>query len=375
MMPAPSDRVPLASLRRVLVTKLRHHGDVLLASPVLTTLKRAAPEAEIDALVYRETAPMLERHPALAQLFTIDRAWKNGPLARQIAAETRLVRALRARRYDLLVHLTEHPRGLLLATLLRPTWAVTRVRGRDEHPLLWRRSFTHFYPLPRGTHRHTVETNLDALRRIGIHPSLEDRALTLVAGAEADAFITELLQVRGIEPQRFVHVHPGSRWLFKSWPAGRMAKVVETLVERGFAVVLTGANDERERALSDVLLATLPDRAREHVHDLVGRLTLAQLGALTARARLFFGVDSAPMHMAAAMGTPVVALFGPSDEREWGPWRVPHRVVASSRDPCRPCRNDGCGGGKISECLTMLPHERAIEAIDALLAETARARS
>jgi heptosyltransferase-3 len=366
--------VPLASLRRVLVTKLRHHGDVLLASPVLTTLKRAAPDAEIDALVYRETAPMLDRHPALSRLFTIDRDWKKGPLARQIAAETRLVRALRERRYDLLVHLTEHPRGLVLAMLLRPAWAVTRVRGRDEHPRLWRRAFTHFYPLPRGTHRHTVETNLDALRRIGVHPSVEDRALTLVPGAEAEAFVAELLQARGIEPRRFVHVHPGSRWLFKSWPAGRMAKVVETLAERGFAVVLTGANDERERALCDVLLAALPGRVRDRVHDIVGRLTLAQLAALTARARLFFGVDSAPMHMAAAMGTPVVALFGPSDEREWGPWQVPHRVVTSSEHPCRPCRNDGCGGGKISECLTMLPHERALEAIDALLAETARMR-
>lgn len=374
MIPAPPDRVPLASLRRVLVTKLRHHGDVLLASPVLTVLARAAPQAEIDALVYRETAPMLERHPALAQLHTIDRNWKTGPLWRQIAAETRLFRALRARRYDLLVHLTEHPRGLVLAMLLRPSWAVTRVRGKDEHPRLWRRAFTHFYPLPRGTHRHTVETNLDALRRLGIHPAIEDRKLTLVPGADAESEIAQLLQARGIEPRRFVQVHPGSRWLFKSWPAGRMAKIVEILVDRGYGVVLTGASDERERALCDVVLAALPERIREHVHDLVGRLTLPQLAALTSRARLFFGVDSAPMHIAAAMGTPVVVLFGPSDEREWGPWGVPHRIVASDAHPCRPCRNDGCGGGKISECLTMLAHDRVADAIDALLAETARAR-
>jgi heptosyltransferase-3 len=73
------------------------------------------------------------------------------------------------------------------------------------------------------------------------------------------------------------------------------------------------------------------------------------------------------MHIAAAMGTPVVVLFGPSDEREWGPWQVAHRVVASQEHVCRPCRNDGCGGGKRSDCLDTLPVDRVIVAIDELL--------
>jgi heptosyltransferase-3 len=100
---------------------------------------------------------------------------------------------------------------------------------------------------------------------------------------------------------------------------------------------------------------------------LSGRLTLKQLAALSARAKLFIGVDSAPMHIAAAVRTPVVALFGPSGELEWGPWRVPHRVVASGAHACRPCGNDGCGGGKVSECLTELPLEAALAAVDSLL--------
>ena len=86
---------------------------------------------------------------------------------------------------------------------------------------------------------------------------------------------------------------------------------------------------------------------------LAGKLSIKELGALTARARLFIGVDSMPMHLAASMGTPAVALFGPSGENEWRPWQVKHRVVTSGH-PCRPCGNDGCGGGKISECLTTL---------------------
>ena len=370
MGPAPPDRVPLAGVRRALVTKLRHHGDVLLASPVLTTLKRAIPEAEVDALVYAETAPMLANHPALARLHTIDRGWKRQGMVRQVRAEAALWRALRERRYDLLVHLTEHPRGLTLATLLRPAFAVTRVRGDGQHAWLWKRSFSHFYPLPRGRARHTVETNLDALRRLGIHPLPEDKRLVMVPGDLAQARIDAMLAERALVPKRFVQVHPGSRWLFKSWPSSRMASLVEKLVRDGYKVVVTGAPDERERGTVDVMFAALSDHCRTSVHDLAGKLSLLELGALTARARLFVGVDSAPMHIAAAVGTPAIALFGPSDEVEWRPWGVAHRVVTSPDFPCRPCRNDGCGGGKISDCLTTLPVDRVGAAVDALLAET-----
>ena len=105
------DAVPLSEIRRVLVTKLRHHGDVLLTSPVFSTLKRAAPHVEIDALVYRDTAPMLANHPSIAWIHSIDRDWKRRGLRAQGSAELALLRELRARRYDLLLHLTEHPRG------------------------------------------------------------------------------------------------------------------------------------------------------------------------------------------------------------------------------------------------------------------------
>jgi heptosyltransferase-3 len=102
--------------------------------------------------------------------------------------------------------------------------------------------------------------------------------------------------------------------------------------------------------------------------NLAGKLSIKELGALTARARLFIGVDSMPMHLAAAMGTPAVALFGPSGEDEWRPWRVKHRVVASGH-PCRPCGNDGCGGSKVSECLTTLAVDDVHAVVQELLAQ------
>src|SRR5262245_8939415 len=126
------DAVPLGGLRRALVVKLGHHGDVLLATPVLGALKALAPEIELDALVYDECAPMLEGHPALAHLFTV-----RGGLGNDL----RLFKELRARRYELLIHLSEHARGAWLARGLGARYRVAPAvpdRGR-----FWRRSFTH----------------------------------------------------------------------------------------------------------------------------------------------------------------------------------------------------------------------------------------
>ena len=368
MLSSLPDPIDTAAVSRALIIKLRHHGDVLLASPVFTVLKRAIPAAELDALVYRETMPMLEGHPAIAQIHGIDREWKHQGLLAQAREERALLASLRVRRYDLVVHLTEHPRGAWLVRLLKPRYSVGRHLERAHR--LWRTTFSHYYRLPRATPRHTVECNLDALRRIGLQPAPSDKRLVLCPGDADAARADSLLAQRGVEARRFVHMHPGSRWLFKCWAPERYAALLDRIAGDGTRIVLTGAPDARERALIDAIVAASPEPARTRLVDLCGALSLRELAALTRRARVFVGVDSAPMHIAAAMGTPVVALFGPSGEVEWRPWGVAHRVVCSIDHPCRPCGNDGCGGGKVSECLTELPVERVHEALAELLAET-----
>jgi len=353
------DAVNLASVQRVLVVKLRHHGDVLLTSPVFQVLRNRAPTAEIDALVYDDTRDMLTGHPAIAQLHSIDRAWKRRSLAEQVRREGGLLRELSARKYQLIVHLTDHWRGAWLAQALRPRWSVAPARDS----FFWNRAFSHRYPLPKGRPRHTVELNLDALRRVGIYPEEEEKRLVMVPGEAAEQRVDGLLAQHGLAAKGFVQVHPTSRWLFKAWTEARNAELLRALVRDGHRVVLTGAPDAREKAIIGRIL----EHAGEGITDLSGQLTLREMGAVAGRARVFFGVDSAPMHIAAAMGTPVVALFGPSGEHEWGPWMVPHRVVTSAH-PCRPCGNDGCGGGKVSECLTSLPVDRVRAAINELLA-------
>ena len=357
----PADAIDVSGLRRALVIQLRHHGDVLLASPVFTVLKRQAPRIEIDALVYAETREMLDLHPAIDRVHGVERGWKERGALSRFAAEWRLFSALRGRDYDLVIHLSEHPRGAWLARALRVRFAVAPDFARK--PRLWKRSFSHLYPLPSHGGRHRVELNLDALRRIGVQPGEDERKLVLAPGDDAGRSVETLLTAHGLAAKRFIHFHPASRWRFKCWPPERAAALIDALAQRGERVVLTAAPSEPELAL----VAAIRERTRAPVIDLSARLTLKQLAALTARARLFVGVDSAPMHIAAAMQTPVVALFGPSGELEWGPWRVPHRVVGSSAHPCRPCGNDGCGGGKVSECLTRLPLEAVLSAVDSLL--------
>lgn len=353
------DAINLSGLRRVLVTKLRHHGDVLLTSPVFQVLKNHAPHLEIDALIYADTEAMLALHPAISEIFCIDRGWKKLGSRAQMQNEWQLFSALKSRRYDLIVHLTEHPRGGWLKQMLGIRYGVAGELG-SRRRWGWK-SFTHQYPLVGGGRRHTVETNLDALRRIGIQPELEERRLVLVPGQAARDKIHSLLNEHRLSAKGFIHLHPTSRWQFKTWPEQKVADLVRRLAHDGHRVVLTSAPEANELAMVKRVVAASGDSAI----SLSGQLSLKELAALTAQAKLFIGVDSAPMHIAAAMQTPVVALFGPSGDNEWGPWMVAHKIVASNH-PCRPCGQDGCGNGKVSECLTMLPVAQVLAAIETL---------
>jgi heptosyltransferase-3 len=353
------DRVDLQGVRRVLVSKLRHHGDVLLSSPVFSVLKCHAPHLEVDALVYADTAVMLTGNPAISRVFGIDRAWKGLGLAGQTSAEWSLLQQLRRCDYDLLIHLSEHPRGAWLSRLLGPRYSVAAdypgVRG------WWKTSFSHLSPLPKNGRRHMVEQNLDLLRRIGLQPGEAERKLCFVPGEEAERDVARMLGELGLAPQGYIHLHPASRWQFKCWPAAKTADLIDKLQALGQRVLVTAAPDAEELDL----VARIRSFTTAPFSDLSGKLTLKQMGGVSRNARLFIGVDSAPMHIASAMQTPAVALFGPSGEFDWGPWQVPHRVVASSHS-CRPCGNDGCGGGKVSECLAVVPVSEVLQAVQSL---------
>jgi len=201
-----------------------------------------------------------------------------------------------------------------------------------------------------------------------VYPDPHERALVLEPGADAKQKAGELLSAHGLQDFAFVQIHPSSRWRFKCWPSESMAALIDRLHAGGWPVVLTAAPDAAETSMIEEIVKRIQ---RPVAANLSGQLSLKELAAVTARARLFVGMDSAPMHIAAAVGTPALALFGPSGADLWGPWGAPrqgrHRVVASDRHSCRPCGLDGCGGGKVSDCLVTLEVARVWQAAREML--------
>jgi heptosyltransferase-3 len=339
------------NITRILVTKFRHHGDVLLVTPVFNALYRCYPGAKIDALIYSDTLDMLSNHPVLNNIYMVKR--KSG-----VFENLRLLKSLGNNRYDMIINLTSNSRGAWLSRLLSPIISVAPVHAG----WLYQNSFTHLYKSVYGHRRHTVENNLDALRCIGLIVNEEDKYLSLSIGAEIDAEVVSLLEKINYPSRGYILLHPTSRWLFKCWSEDKVAAVADRLIDCGFTLLFTSGPDTREMEMISRIQAMMTRSSA----SLAGQLSLKQLAALIARARLLVGVDSAPMHMAAALGTPVVALFGPSSEIDWGPWQVPSRIIVSDHT-CRPCGLDGCGGGKHSECLETIAVERVFNAALELL--------
>ena len=353
--------VDFSKLSRVLVIHLRQYGDVLLTSPVFSALKKHARHLEIDALVYDHTAEMLTLHPAIAQVHRLRRR-RDVSFAARMEEELRLLRRLRARRYDVLINLGPHPSAVWLNWILRPRYHVAPQKG-GSFARLWSMNFTHV--LRFTVNRHQAEMNLDALRLFGLFPGEEERRLVLVPGKDAEAAARKRMAAAGLSPGGFVLLHAPSNWSFKCMPAERAARLVERLVKDGERVVLTAAPAAGDLALT----RAIRDGCGVDIVDFSGELSLKELAALIGQAKLVIAVDSAPVHIASAMQTPVVAIFGPSNECQWGPWRVPHRVVGSHLHRCRPCNNAGCGGSKISDCLVTLPVESILAAAKELIAE------
>lgn len=344
----------LGPVRRVLVIKLRHHGDVLLATPVIHALARVLPGAIVDVYVNRETLPMLDGHPNIDGYHLLDRGVRKRGRFAAWREEWRLLRAIRSARYDLVLNLTDGDRGRYAAMA---SGAPIRVGyARRDGPV---RGYTHLVKRPL-TPRHVVEQNLDALRRIGIVPDSADLPLHLAIPDAARLAVRARLAAAGLAPRGFFLLHPASRWLFKCWPEDKVADLARRIAQAGWPVVLTGAPDARESqmvARIRHLIAPVP------VLDLSGQLTLKELAAVIDDAACLFTVDSVPLHIASALQRPAVALYGPSSEVEWGPWRNPAARVVTDDVACRPCGLDGCGGSKVSDCLTRLTVDRVLAAM------------
>jgi heptosyltransferase-1 len=303
--------------RRVLIIKPSAIGDVVHALPVLNLVRRRWPAAHVSWLVTPACAGLLDGHPQLDEVIRFDRkrfghAWRSPASAAALAA---FHRDLRRHRFDLVIDL----QGLFRSGWLGwSTGAKTRVGTSTDREFGWA-FHTHVAPVG-GRGRHAVDRYLSVAKYLGLGDG--PVAFTFPTDDADRAAVAPLLP-----PGPFAAFLPASNWATKRWPAERFAQLVEPLRERfGLASVVAGGSDAGE----------VPGAT-----SVAGRTTLRQLVAVLERASLVIAGDTGPMHVAAALGRPLVTVFGPTDPLRTGPYGRPETVVRLDL-PCSPCLSRRC---------------------------------
>ncbi|WP_455871731.1 putative lipopolysaccharide heptosyltransferase III [Serratia proteamaculans] len=320
----PDRQVPNALLRRetvqrILVIKLRHFGDVLLMTPLLSTLRANYPNALIDVLVYDGTEAMLAGNQDVYLAYTVDRNLKHQRLKAQYRGEQALWNSLRTGHYDLVINLSDQWRAALYCRFLKPTFSLG-FRYPKRNNRLWQACHSLLVDVA-DTSKHTVLNNLDILVPLAL-PTI----ITAVTQTWRQRDVDEIDRLsRRHHLTDFVLIQPTARWAFKTWTVEGFSAVINHLTAQGRTVVITGGRSSDEAAMISAIMSGCLSPQR--VVNLAGRLDLPELAVLIDRARLFIGVDSVPMHMAAALKTPSVVLFGPSNRAQWAPWQAPHTLL------------------------------------------------
>lgn len=356
----------------VLLIATRQIGDVLLVTPLLRSMRRAWPRARIDVLVYTNKGGMLEGNPDCDSVIESD---EHPDLAGYRALLGRIFR-----RYDLAVTTQANDRGHLYAFLAgRRRVGLVPQPGRQS---AWKRMLCPDWVLLDNIHTHTVTQNLALATTMGIVPHT-----AVVPPAGDDSALDRHLPF----PWRstpFVVLHPYPMWRYKRWTDAGWHALLAYCAGQGWRVVLSGGPDREERSYCANLAMAYPATAV----SLAGAIGFGTLAGLLRRAKAYIGPDTATTHLAAACGTPTLALFGPTNPVKWGPW--PEGGVAPSPDAsspwamraepwqrdgnvlllqgtgeCVPCREEGCDRHKHSDsqCLLALPAARVIAALAALL--------
>ncbi|MAB81036.1 MAG: lipopolysaccharide heptosyltransferase II [Planctomycetes bacterium] len=311
--------------RRVLVVRLGAIGDVVNALVFATAIKREKPDTHIGWVVHPLVRPLVEGHPSVDHVHL----WKRGGGLRELR---RLVGEVRGERYDLAVDLQRIQKSALLARFsgARRRLGYDRRRAKEFSWLWSSERIQSGDPIA-----HMVEHYLEFARHLGVGRAEREGDLHhLPAEPAAERWAEQRVGAFGAEPilLNLGATKPSNRWAPERW--GELATCLSR--ESDIPLALVGGPNDREsadRALSKCRAAA--------VHDLVGKTDLPQLIALARRTRLFVTGDSGPMHIAAALGTPVVALFGAAEPRRTGPWGEGHRIVRE-RPECAPCGRRHC---------------------------------
>jgi heptosyltransferase-1 len=320
---------------------------VLHALPTLEALREAYPTAHITWLVEAAYAPLLSGHPALDAVWIAPRLrpaeFFSGS---NPAALRRLLRQLRAQPFDLVVDVQGLLKSALWVALAQSPRKVGYGRTRELSYLPLTERVQPFDP-----EAHAVRRYLNLAHYLGATPATPRFRL----GLDAAADIAALIPAGTGAP--LVVLHPGARWASKLWPPASWARLAEWFHAQGFQIAVTGSPADRE------LAAGLTAQCRASLINLAGRTSLAQLAAILRKTRLAVTTDTGVMHLAAALGTPVTALFGPTAPWRTGPFGNRHQVVRLNL-PCSPCFKRHCPAPR---CLTDLTPEMVAAVCEKIL--------
>ena len=306
---------------RILITKLRHIGDNLLITPTIVATRQKFPEAEIWAAVRRGTEGILAGCPEIDTIVTTARPEEGGRTWRDFGRDMTTLAEIASTRFDYAFELGDNNRGRILTAATRATVRCTNSYERPEGeplPPFWKRRFNRLVTTGHGP-VHQVLRDYNAVRE----------TLGLPEDPPPLRFAREAWAPHGLEPlleEPYAVVHAATRWASKSWPLDRWQEVVTALLERFPRVVISCGPNARE-------IAEVEQLRTEHagpggrVLSTGGSLSWRQLATLLGSADLFVGVDTAAMHLAAAVQCPSVVLFGQAPTYQFRPWKSPHSVV------------------------------------------------
>ncbi len=333
---------------RILLIKLSSFGDVIQALPTLEALRSLYPKGRLTWLVEDTYAPVLAGHPALDEVWPVPRPrLGNGRWRENLGEILKAARRLRAEPFDLVIDL----QGLMKSAIWVALAQSDRKLGYDQTREMSYLALTErLTPLDPET--HAVLRYLNVTRYLGA-PAEPPR---FRLGLSLPEDLGHLVSPDTGDP--LAVLHPGARWVTKLWPEACWARLAGWLVrEKGFQVAITGSSSDRD------LVEAIVAQAEGPLLNLAGRTSLAELAALLKKARVAVTTDTGPMHLAAALGTPVVALFGPTAPWRTGPFGAGHQVVRLPLS-CSPCFRRQCPEPR---CLTDLPVSAAQSAVEKIL--------
>lgn len=332
---------------KVLVVKLSSIGDVVHTLPALSSihegLRKKGVAAKIDWLVEEAASSVLEGHPLINEVIVVKRGW-----GRNLVANLRAARALRDRRYDLVLDFQGLMKSAAWVFLTKGRRRVGFSNGREMSPLFYSEKLPPYDP-----DRHAVDRYLDLARYAG--GDAGEAAFTLTTGGAA-ASIKRRLEAKGVDGPFFV-VAPRARWATKLWKDDRFAELARRLMEKkGLSAVLVGGPSDKDA------LEAMAEAAGPRAVSMAGETDLKELFELFRLSSFAVTVDSGPMHLAAASGTRTVALFGPTAPWRTGPYGAGHVVVRKGLE-CSPCFKRECERPRCMEEITV---DDVIEAVDSL---------